>query len=67
MAASKQSPSGSTVDGTPEDLVTPVVTKRSTFQTDMERIQSGGLDDDPTASGEPVRNRQSFKNLKGGR
>jgi len=28
---------------------------------------SGGLDDDPTESGEPVRNRKSFSALKGGR
>ena len=28
---------------------------------------SGGLPDDPTTSGEPVRNRKSFSALKGGR
>lgn len=32
-----------------------------------ERIASGGLDDDPTDSGAPVKNRHSFANLKGGR
>ena len=32
-----------------------------------ERIASGGLSDDPTESGEPVKNRKSFSNLKGGR
>lgn len=32
-----------------------------------ERLASGGLDDDPTDSGAPVRNRKSFTNLKGGR
>ena len=32
-----------------------------------ERIASGGLSDDPTESGEPVKNRKSFANLKGGR
>ena len=67
MAASKQAPVGKTVDGTPEALTGPVVTKRSTFPVDMERVQSGGLDDDPTESGEPVKNRHSYTNLKGGR
>ena len=32
-----------------------------------ERIASGGLSDDPTESGEPVRNRKSFAKLSGGR
>ena len=40
---------------------------RDTFPTDMDRIQSGGLSDDPTESGAPVQNRKSFKNLTGGR
>ena len=31
------------------------------------RIASGGLDDDPSDSGAPVKNRHSFANLKGGR
>lgn len=31
------------------------------------RAASGGLDDDPTESGEPVKNRHSFANLKGNR
>ena len=31
------------------------------------RTASGGLDDDPTDSGAPVKNRRSFANLKGGR
>jgi hypothetical protein len=31
------------------------------------RIASGGLDDDPTDSGAPVKNRRSYANLKGGR
>ena len=30
-----------------------------------ERIASGGLSDDPTDSGEPVRNRKSFAKLGG--
>lgn len=32
-----------------------------------ERLSSGGLDDDPTDSGAPVKNRHSFTNLSGGR
>ncbi len=32
-----------------------------------ERAASGGLDDDPTDSGAPVKNRKSFTNLQGGR
>ena len=32
-----------------------------------ERIASGGLSDDPTESGEPVKNRKSFAKLSGGR
>lgn len=31
------------------------------------RQQSGGLEDDPTDSGAPVKNRESFTGLKGGR
>ena len=31
------------------------------------RVSSGGLDDDPTDSGAPVKNRVPFKNLTGGR
>jgi hypothetical protein len=31
------------------------------------RLASGGLDDDPTDSGAPVKNRHSYANLKGGR
>lgn len=33
----------------------------------QQREASGGLPDDPTESGNPVRNRVSFKNLTGGR
>jgi hypothetical protein len=33
---------------------------REMAQSDRQRQQSGGLDDDPTASGNPVRNRHSF-------
>ena len=40
---------------------------RSNRYLEQERQASGGLDDDPTESGEPVRNRRSFKNLTGGR
>lgn len=32
-----------------------------------QRHASGGLEDDPTESGEPVKDRVSFKNLTGGR
>ena len=32
-----------------------------------ERRSSGNLDDDPSDSGAPVKNRKSFSNLKGGR
>jgi hypothetical protein len=32
-----------------------------------ERRESGGLSDDPTESGEPVKNRRSYANLTGGR
>jgi hypothetical protein len=31
------------------------------------RIANGGIDDDPTDSGDPVRNKTPFKNLTGGR
>ena len=40
---------------------------RSSRYLQQERIASGSLDDDPTDSGEPVRNRRSFTGLKGGR
>lgn len=33
----------------------------------QNRAASGGLSDDPTESGEPVKNRRSFTNLQGGR
>ena len=33
----------------------------------QQRNASGGLSDDPTASGSPVKNRKSFRNLRGGR
>jgi hypothetical protein len=67
MAASKSPAGARTLDGKPEDPTGPFAPMRSTFQSDMDRVQSGGLDDDPTDSGEPVRNRRSFRNLKGGR
>lgn len=56
-----------TVDGSPDYSPSPFAPQRSTFPIDVERVQSGGLDDDPTDSGEPVRNKYPFKNLKGGR
>lgn len=55
-------------DGNPDyDRDTPFTVKRSTFPVDFDRVQSGGLDDDPTDSGAPVENKKPFKNLKGGR
>jgi hypothetical protein len=33
----------------------------------QQRAASGALEDDPTESGAPVKNRKSFRNLKGGR
>jgi hypothetical protein len=33
----------------------------------QQRAASGGLSDDPTESGSPVKNRKSFRNLTGGR
>ena len=38
----------------------------ATYLTEARR-ESGGLDDDPTDSGAPVKNRLPFKNLTGGR
>lgn len=54
-------------EGDPVVMSQPVVLERSTYQLDMDRVASGGLDDDPTDSGDPVRNRRSFTNLTGGR
>lgn len=55
-------------EGKPDyDRTTPFTVKRSTFPVDLARVQSGGLDDDPTDSGAPVENTTPFKNLKGGR
>lgn len=67
MAASKGPPASTTLDGIPADPSSPYNPKRSTFTIDMDRIQSGGLSDDPTESGAPVINSTPFKNLTGGR
>lgn len=40
---------------------------RSERYLEQARLGSGGLDDDPTDSGAPVKNRRSFTNLSGGR
>lgn len=51
-------------DGNPNyERSSPFPVRRSTFPVDMERVQSGGLEDDPTDSGDPVRNHKPFKNL----
>ena len=55
------------LDGVSQDESKPFVPQRTTALIDMERAQSGGLDDDPTDSGMPVKNRRSYANLKGGR
>lgn len=40
---------------------------RSERYLQQARLSSGGLDDDPTDSGAPVKNRRSFTNLSGGK
>lgn len=65
MAANTQTQQ--TLDGTPLQQTSPFAPQRSTFPIDIERVQSGGLDDDPSDSGDPVKNRYPFKNLKGNR
>ena len=58
------------LDGAPEVQTSPfkpVEPRSDGFYLEAERIQSGGLDDDPTDSGDPVKNRRSFTKLKGGR
>ena len=67
MAAVKSQPGAGTLDGNPEVQSTPFQQPRSPYDLPFQREQSGGLDDDPTESGEPVRNRKSFTNLTGGR
>lgn len=67
--AGKQNPAR-TLDGAPEvqkSPFAPTVPRSDSFYLEAERIQSGGLDDDPTDSGDPVKNRRSFSKLKGGR
>jgi hypothetical protein len=62
-----KAPKMPTLDGEAALTAQPLVMERSTALLDLDRAQSGGLDDDPTDSGDPVRNRRSFKNLTGGR
>lgn len=65
--AQKQNSSG-TLDGMPELPTAPLdgSMRSDSLYPQEDRIQSGSLKDDPTESGAPVKNRRSFKNLKGG-
>lgn len=60
-------------DGSPDgtEAVAPAeptqATRSDKYYLEAERIQSGSLQDDPTESGAPVKNRKSFKALKGNR
>lgn len=65
--AAKNSQQARTLDGDPSHQESPFAPTRSVFPQQFERIASGGLDDDPSDSGNPVKNRVSFKDLKGGR
>jgi len=65
--ADNRSSGALTPEGDPFMPTEAISIKRSTFASDMERIQSGGLDDDPTDSGDPVLNKTPYANLKGGR
>jgi len=57
-----------TPDGDGYKLETPVPQTRSDVSyLDFDRVANGGLTDDPTESGEPVRNRRSHGPLTGGR
>jgi hypothetical protein len=67
MPAAKSQPPARSLDGDPAEPTSPFAPQRSTYPLDLERVQSGGLDDDPTESGDPVKNRVSSKNLEGGR
>ena len=56
------------LDGNPEVQTEAFPASRTdNFYEGAERVQSGGLADDPTVSGAPVKNRYPFANLKGGR
>jgi hypothetical protein len=67
MPAVKSQPPAEALDPEVPPQKEPFDPQRSTFPLDMERIQSGGLKDDPTESGEPVKNKYPFRNLHGGR
>jgi hypothetical protein len=67
MSAVKSQPPAETLDSDVAPITSPFKPVRSTFPLDMERVQSGGLSDDPTESGAPVENTKPFKNLTGGR
>ena len=59
MAAAKSQPGAASPDTVPvpSEVYVPV---RINFPLEVERQQSGGLLDDPTESGEPVRDKESF-------
>jgi hypothetical protein len=52
---------------TPEEIEREVRQPGDANYLREERISNGGLTDDPTDSGAPVKNRLPFKNLSGGR
>lgn len=56
-----------TVDGDPDYTPAVYAPRRSDFILEQQRISSGGLSDDPTESGAPVRNPKPYKGLRGGR
>jgi len=67
MPAVKSQPPAETLDPQVPEPTNPFKMTRDTFPLEMERVQSGGLSDDPTESGAPVENTKPFKNLQGGR
>jgi hypothetical protein len=57
-----------TLDGNPHVQTAPYPERRvSTYPMPFAREENGGLTDDPTESGAPVRDRIPFAGLKGGR
>ena len=50
----------------PENEAIPGLGRQASYLK-HNRMANGGIEDDPTDSGEPVRNRKSFSNLTGGR
>lgn len=70
MVAGKDSgrlPPAVNADLLPDGIEREVRTEDAASYLKQERISNGGLEDDPTDSGEPVRNRNPAANLKGGR